>query len=158
MISQLSNPWWVFVILGICVGVYGGALGRGGGSILIPILVLLCGFEQKCAQGMSLAVMVPMALVGALLYWKNPEIEMNGVVIGLVICGALAGALAGAELAARLPSHTLRKIFAVILVIVAAKMLVTSPGPKKPGFDEDLAGQKSVNLVESESANNEAGK
>jgi len=158
MISQLSNPWWLFVILGICAGVYSGALGLGGGSILIPILVLLCGFEQKCAQGMSLAVMVPMALVGALLYWKNPEIEMNVLVIGLVICGALVGTLAGTELAARLPSHILRKIFAIILVIVATKMLVTSPGPRKPCFNKAPAGQKSVNLVESGSANNEAGK
>jgi len=156
MISQLSNPWWVFVVLGICAGVYSGALGLGGGSILVPVLVLLCSFEQKSAQGMSLAVMVPMALIGALLYWKNPEIEMNVLVIGLIICGALVGTLAGTELAARLPSHTLRKAFAIILVIVAVKMLVTSPKPKKPGFNKGLTGQKSVNSVERESANNEA--
>ncbi len=119
MIGQLPNAWWVFVLLGICAGVLSGTLGLGSGIILIPALVLFFSFEQKNAQGMALAVMVPMALVGALRYWKNPEIEMNAVVIGLIICGALAGAFLGAELAGRLPSHILRKIFAIVLVIAA---------------------------------------
>ncbi|MHC4545613.1 MAG: TSUP family transporter, partial [Planctomycetota bacterium] len=50
MISQLSNPWWVFVLLGICAGVLSGLLGLGSGIILIPTLVLLCECKQKSAQ------------------------------------------------------------------------------------------------------------
>ncbi len=95
MIGQLFNPWWIFVLLGICAGILSGLLGLGSGIILVPALVLLCSFEQKSAQGMALAVMVPMALVGALRYWKNPEIQMNAAVIGLIILAALAGALVG---------------------------------------------------------------
>jgi uncharacterized membrane protein YfcA len=90
----LSNPWWIFILFGICAGVLSGALGLGAGIILVPALVLLCDFEQKSAQGMAL-VMVPMVLVGALRYWKNPEVDMNGAVIGLIILGALAGVLGG---------------------------------------------------------------
>ena len=112
MIGQLSNPWWVLILLGIGAGILSGALGLGSGIILVPALVLVCSFEQKSAQGMSLAIMVPMALVGALLYWKNPDIEMNAVIIALIVLGALAGVLVGTELAGRLPGHVLRKVFA----------------------------------------------
>ncbi len=158
MIGQLSNPWWVFVILGICAGVLSGALGLGGGTILVPTLVLLCGFGQKNAQGMALAVMVPMALVGALRYWKNPEIEISTVIVGLIICGALAGVLVGTELASRLPSHTLQKVFAIFLAIVAVKMFTASPRPKQQDPGDSLTNQKTVKLVESRGTKNEAGR
>ena len=158
MIGQLSNPWWVFIVLGICAGVISGTLGLGGGTILVPTLVLLCGFGQKSAQGMALAAMVPMTLVGALRYWKNPEIEINTVIVGLIICGALAGVLAGTELASRLPSHILRKVFAAVLVIVAIKMFTTSAKPGQPNLDNpDTSGiqQKVVNSLEHGETNNE---
>ena len=158
MIGQLSNPWWVFVLLGICAGVISGTLGLGSGTVIVPVLVLLCGFEQKSAQGTALAAMVPMALVGALLYWRNPDIEMNTLVIGLIIFGALAGTLAGVELASRLPSHTLRKVFAIFLVIVAVKMFTASPRPEQRDLGESLTNQKNVSLGERVGTENEAGK
>ena len=158
MIGQLSNPWWVFVVLGICAGVISGTLGLGSGTVIVPVLVLLCDFEQKSAQGTALAAMVPMALVGALLYWKNPDIGMNTLVIGLIIFGALAGTLAGAELASRLPSHALRKVFAIFLVIVAVKMFTASPRPEQRDLGESLTNQKNVNLGERVGTENEAGK
>ncbi len=157
MIGQLPNAWWIFVLLGICAGVLSGTLGLGSGIILIPTLVLFFSFEQKNAQGMALAVMVPMALVGALRYWKNPEIEMNTVVMGLIICGALAGAFLGAELAGRLPSHILRKIFAIVLVIAAVRMFMSPAKPKKTSPDEGLSGKK-VSSVEYGGTYNESEK
>ena len=142
MISQLSNPWWVFVLLGICAGILSGLLGLGSGTILVPALVLLYGFEQKSAQGMALAAMVPMALVGALRYWKNPEIDMNAAVIGLIILGALAGVLVGTELMSRLPVDILRKVFAVVLLIVAVNMFLTPSKLKQNDFDDNLTNQR----------------
>ena len=155
MMGQLSNPWWVFILLGVCAGVLSGALGLGSGTILVPILVLFCGFMQKSAQGMALAVMVPMALLGAFRYWKNPQIDMNLVVVALIICGALVGVLAGTELASRLPGHILRKAFAVFLIIIAVKMLFNS---SKINSDNNLTVQKKINLIELGDVNNEAGK
>lgn len=105
---------------------------------------------------MALAVMVPMVLVGALRYWKNPEIEMNATVIGLIILGALAGTLLGTELAARLPGHILRKLFAVILIIVAVKMLMPTIKKRRKGFNNSTTSQNITNLVEeSKGTNNE---
>lgn len=149
MIAQLSNPWWVFVLLGVCAGVLSGALGLGSGVILVPVLVLLCAVEQKCAQGMALAVMVPMALVGALRYWKYPDIEMNWLAIGLILCGALpATLLLGTELAARLPSGVLRKAFAVVLLVVAVRMFMGPSRPGQAGSNGGSIDQKTANTVE----------
>ncbi len=153
MIDQLSNPWWFFILLGLCAGILSGALGLGAGIIVVPTLVLLCGFGQKSAQGMALAVMVPMALLGALRYGKNPQVEMNAVVIGLIVCGALIGTLAGTELASRLPSHILRKAFAIFLVIAAVKMFLASPNVKTKGVPNELTKQDNVTLVEHGSKN-----
>jgi len=158
MLSQLPNLWWGFVLLGVAAGVLSGLLGLGSGIILIPALVLVFGCEQKNAQGMALAIMVPMALVGALRYWKNPEIEMNAAIIGLIVVGALAGALAGTELAARVPGHILRKIFAVVLLIVAAQMFIGSQRRKQARVGDSLTNQKSVDLVEHGDSKDEAGK
>lgn len=156
MISQLSNPWWVFILLGLCAGIFSGLLGIGGGTVIVPVLVLLCSFGQKTAQGTALAVMVPMALVGAAWYWKNPQIPISPAVILLVIIGALAGALLGAELATKLPSHILRKVFAVVLVIVAVKMFTFSPKPKKAAPASGLAEPKNISPVEREGINDKA--
>ena len=158
MISQLSDPWWIYVVLGICAGVISGTLGLGSGTILVPTLVLLFGFGQKNAQGMALAVMVPMALVGALRYWWNPEIEMNTTVIVLIICGALIGVFVGTELASRLPGHILRKVFAVFLVVVAVKMFIISPKPKDSSNGHSMDNSKQLNLTEPGDINNESEK
>ncbi len=158
MTVQLPNLWWAFILLGVCAGVLSGALGLGSGTILVPTLVLLCGFMQESAQGMALAVMVPMALLGAFRYWKNPQIEINLAVVGLIICGALVGTLAGTELTSRLPGHVLRKAFAIFLIIIAAKMLFGSSKTKKIDLDSNLTVQKKMNLVEFGDASNETGK
>lgn len=156
MIALLSNPWWAFILLGICAGVISGALGLGSGAVVVPVLVLFLSFEQKAAQGTALAVMVPMTLLGALRYWKNPEIEMNLVIILLIALGALAGVLAGTEIAGRLPSHTLRKMFAIFLAIVAMKMFTASPKPPKAGMSEDSTSQNNVSVMGSGGTKNDA--
>lgn len=156
MIDQLSNAAWIFVVLGICAGLIGGALGLGGGTIIVPTLVLVCSFGQKSAQGTALAVMVPMALVGALRYWRNPEIEINALPVVLMMCGALVGVLAGTELASRLPDHILRKIFAAVLMIVAIRMLITSPKPVQDSLDNNLAEQQKISTFENGEVNGES--
>lgn len=72
----------------------------------------------------ALAVMVPMALLGALRYWHDPDIKINMVIVAFLALGALPGALAGTELASRLPAHWLRKAFAVFMAVVAIKMFM----------------------------------
>ena len=156
MADLVSNQWWALILLGVCAGVVSGTLGLGSGIIVIPALVLLCSVEQKAAQGTALAVMVPMALIGALRYWRNPQIEMNMAVILLIVLGAVGGTLAGTELASRLPGPILRKVFAVFLVIVAVRMFTASPKPAKSGTGEGLTGRSNVSLMDPGGTKNEA--
>lgn len=92
--------------------------------------------------------MVPMTLVGALRYWRNPEIDMSLTIILLIVLGALVGALVGTELAGRLPSQVLRKVFAIFLVIVAMRMFIISPKPIQSGSGRNFGNLKNVNLVD----------
>lgn len=128
MFSELTNPWWAFVLLGILAGIASGLLGIGGGVIMVPALVLLfAGFGQKTAQGTALAIMVPLAIVGTLRYMQNPDITINWAVVILVAAGAVAGTLMGVALMSRLPVDFVRKCFAVLMVIIAIKMFISKP-------------------------------
>ena len=121
----------MLIFVGVCCGTIGASMGIGGGIILVPILVLAFSFGQKSAQGMSLAVIVPMALMAAFRYYRNPDIEINLWYVFFLSIGAIVGAVLGSKIAASLPAETLRKIFAVVLVVAAIKMLFFS-SPKKP--------------------------
>ena len=111
-----------YIVLGSAAGILSGTLGVGSGVVLIPVLVLLFDVEQKSAQGMALAVMVPMALVGAIRYAQHPEINVDLRVVVILAAGAVVGALIGAHLATVLPGNVLRKLFAAFLILVAVRM------------------------------------
>lgn len=157
MLAQLSHPWWLFVFLGLAAGVLSGALGLGGGTVVIPVLVLLCHYGQKSAQGMALAVMVPMAFVGVVRYWRL-GIEMNWLIIVLMVCGSLAGAIVGTELASRIPAHMLRKGFALFLVVVAFKMFTGSPKSESSGAGGGSLSSNTVNSISNGDVSDGTGK
>lgn len=156
MIAQLSGCWWLFIVLGVFAGLVSGTLGLGGGIVFIPALVLLWGFGQKTAQGTALAVMVPMTLLGALRYWRNPEVDMSLTIILLIVLGALVGVLAGTELASRLPNQVLKKVFSIFLVIVAVRMFIASSGQKQPEPGASLMNQNNTNVVNPGDTKNDA--
>jgi uncharacterized membrane protein YfcA len=156
MIAQLSSCWWLFIVLGVCAGLVSGTLGLGGGIVFIPALVLLWDFGQKSAQGTALAVMVPMTLLGALRYWKNPQVDMSLTIILLIVLGSLVGVLAGTELASRLSNRVLRQVFAIFLVIVAVRMFIGSSGQKQPEPGASLINQNNTNVVNPGETKNDA--
>jgi uncharacterized membrane protein YfcA len=114
----------LLLVLGLVAGLLSGILGIGSGIILVPALVHLA-FPQKDAQGIALAVMVPMALVGAIRYKMHPEIELNPNVILVLGLTAVIGALLGATLAGHLHNLMLRRLFATLIIIVGIRMWLT---------------------------------
>lgn len=115
--------WLAVAIVGLVAGVLSGGLGVGGGIIVVPALVLLLDCGQKSAQGMSLALMVPMALLGVMQYARTPGVQFQWTFVALLIAGALVGVLAGTRIMTHVPDAWLRRAFAVFLIIVAARML-----------------------------------
>jgi len=156
MPENVLNLWWLLILVGLCSGFLSGLLGVGGGVIVVPMLVLLFTLTQKSAQGISLAVMVPVAFLGACLYWKA-EIKVDLRIAGLLVMGALAGTLLGTTLAARLPGDLLRKLFAVFIILVGIRLLWPSKAAPAPGAT-DPANQPTVASVHQGETTNPAGK
>lgn len=137
MFEIAGNPLWLYIIIGLIAGVLSGTLGVGSGALLIPALVIFLAVPQKSAQGITLAVMVPMAIVGAIRYKLNPEIEINMNIVAILAITGVIGTIIGTELVGRLPASLLRKLFAVFLILVAFRMLFVS-SKKKKKVDQEL--------------------
>ncbi len=125
MEELVRNSWCWLLLISLLSGILSGALGVGSGILLVPALVLFMGVSQKAAQGTCLAVMVPMALMGAIRYYANPEIKLSTSAILIMIPLAVAGAYFGSWIAATLSDVALRRSFGVFVVIVGIKMFLT---------------------------------
>lgn len=124
MVLDTASGWLLLVLVGLAVGILSSGLGVGGGIIVIPALVLLLACPQKSAQGMSLAFMIPMALFGVYQYSRMPSVHLQWLPIVLLIIGSLAGVLVGVRIMSRIPDLWLQRAFAILLIIVATRMLL----------------------------------
>ena len=117
----------MIIIIGLAAGVLSGLVGVGGGIIMVPALVLFMHYNQHQAQGTSLAVLtLPVVVLGFLKYYyecKKMGAPIDLRVVGLLAIGFVAGAYAGSHLAVKIEKEALKKIFAVVLLYTAVKML-----------------------------------
>jgi len=112
----------ILVIIGLCAGILGGLVGVGGGIIIVPALVYFLGFSQFKAQGTSLAlIMFPVGILGVLQYYKQGHVDFY-IVLVLAI-GFLIGSFIGSKISLNLPQETIKKSFAVLMLLIAIKML-----------------------------------
>ncbi|MCU0615070.1 MAG: sulfite exporter TauE/SafE family protein, partial [Desulfobacterales bacterium] len=114
----------IFLITGGITGFLSGMMGVGGGTIMVPVMVILTGFTQHIAQGTSLLVMVPTGCIGTFTHWKIGNVASE-ILIGL-ISGIILGTYLGGNFANILPDNTLRLIFAFILIVVSLRYLTKS--------------------------------
>lgn len=112
----------LYLLLGLVAGGFSGLIGIGGAIIIIPVLVLLFGLQQHTAQGTTLALMVPpIGLLAAWTYYKAGYVDLK--IAGLICVGFFVGGLVGAKLATEIPADILRKIFGVVLLAAAIRMI-----------------------------------
>jgi uncharacterized protein len=122
----VTNPA-ILIGIGVLVGIYSGIMGLGGGTVMIPVLVLLLGFTQHQAVATSLAVMIPpVTLPAVIAYWREGHVNMK-VAVWIAI-GFAAGAYLGAFAANRLPDNTMKLIFGFVLVYVGGYTLFNTLG------------------------------
>ena len=113
---------WIPVI-GLFAGVLSGMFGIGGGIVIVPALILLAGFAPARATGTSLgALLLPVGLLGAMQYWKKGDVDMRASAI--LALGLLIGALFGAKIGLAMSPRTMRRAFAVLLVLVSTQLWV----------------------------------
>jgi hypothetical protein len=114
----------LYIILGLAAGIFSGLFGIGGGIILIPALVFLCGLTQHQAQGTTLAIMIPpIGLLAALRYYYSGNVKLG--MAAFICLGFFIGGFIGADLIQKVPDPMLKKIFGVFLLVVAGQMIFT---------------------------------
>lgn len=117
--------WLALVCLGLIAGAVSGLIGLGGGVIILPALVFLFGFSQKVAQGTTLALLVPpIGIIAAFEYYRQGWVNIHAAVF--IVIGFLVGSLLGAKYVSHLSNTTLTRVFAVFLILIAIKMLVST--------------------------------
>jgi uncharacterized membrane protein YfcA len=116
--------FFTLVMIGLAAGFLGGMIGLGGGIILIPAMIFFLAMDQRMAQGTSIAVMLPpIGLFAVANYYKAGYVNLKyAIIIALVF---MVGGYFGSKLALHVPVSTLKKIFALLLVLIAAKMFFT---------------------------------
>ena len=112
----------ILVLVGIAAGILSGLVGVGGGIIIVPSLVYFLSFSQKTAQGTSLGLLLlPVGILGVLQYYKHGHVDFR--IVGLIAIGFFAGSYLGSKVALSLSHDTVKKMFAILLIIIAIKML-----------------------------------
>jgi uncharacterized membrane protein YfcA len=121
--------------IGLTAGVLAGLLGIGGGVLMVPAMVLLMAYDQHVAQGTSLLVIIPAALAGSWTHHRAGRLSLRDA--GALAIGGVAGALLGSLTALSLDEVLLQRLFAVLLIAVAIRMLLVRPrrGPEPPEED-----------------------
>ena len=111
----------LFLLIGLGAGVLSGLFGIGGGIVIVPALMYFAKYQPQMATGTSLAALIlPVGLLGAITYWKAGNIEIRASL--LIAAGLFVGAFFGARIAQSVAPVTLRKLFAVFLVLVAIQL------------------------------------
>ncbi len=112
----------ILIVIGVAAGILSGLVGVGGGLIIVPALVYFVAFSQKAAQGTSLGILLlPVGILAVMQYYQKGYVDIKVVLI--VSAGFLIGGWLGSKLAVSLPVSTIKKIFAIFMLITALKML-----------------------------------
>jgi uncharacterized membrane protein YfcA len=108
--------------IGTAAGAFSGLFGVGGGTIIVPFLILWLGYEEREATGTSLAAIVLIAALGTAAQGAFGNVHvLKGLLIGFP---AIAGVVAGTALQQRVPTRAISGAFAVLLVVSALILLL----------------------------------
>lgn len=108
--------------IGLAAGFFGALFGVGGGILIVPLLVLLCTFDQRRASATSLAAILITSVAGATTYALHGDVKPGAAaIVGLP---AVAGVLFGTTVQQRLPLDKLTYGFALLLAAVGIRLLV----------------------------------
>ncbi|MFA4915656.1 MAG: sulfite exporter TauE/SafE family protein [Syntrophales bacterium] len=119
MLNPAYSNFFLFILTGIITGLAAGFTGLGGGFIIVPLLMFI-GFSAQEAVGTSFAAILIIALSALLAHTRFQHVNFKiGMLIGL---GGILGAQIGARLLQNVSTDIFRKIFAVILLLLAVKM------------------------------------
>lgn len=111
--------------IGLAAGYFSGLVGIGGGIIIVPALVLLFGFSQHLAQGTTLGILIPpIGILAAINYYQRGFVDIKTAAI--ICIGFVLGGYLGSKTAISISQENLRKIFAVVMILIGVRMFFLS--------------------------------
>ncbi|MDR3201999.1 MAG: sulfite exporter TauE/SafE family protein [Bifidobacteriaceae bacterium] len=123
--TAAGTAWWRFALAGALGGVLSGMFGVGGGLLMVPLLIMLAGLDQRRASATSLLAIIPTAAVGAAAYGARGQLAVAAAAI--VAIGAIAGTWLGARALRVVRLAWLRWAFVAFLAAVALWMTAYQP-------------------------------
>ncbi len=112
----------ILIVIGLLAGILSGLVGVGGGILMIPLLIMFLGLTQHQAQGTALfAMLPPIGILAAMNYYKEGFVKWEyAAVMALTF---VVGGYFGSKLSISLPDQIVRKVFGVIMLIGAIKLI-----------------------------------
>jgi uncharacterized membrane protein YfcA len=109
-------------VIGTAAGAFSGLLGVGGGSVIVPLLVVWLGYGEREATGTSMMAIIVIASLAVTLQALYGNVDPgNAAVVGVP---ALAGAVAGTAVQQRIPERAISLLFALLLIVIAIELIV----------------------------------
>jgi len=120
--EKIKYSFWLFIAVGIFAGVIAGLFGKGGGLVIVPVLIKFFKYDVKAASATSLAALqLPVGLPSVIVYAQAGY--LNWAFAGLMALGIVFGVFFGTKLAIRLPATMFKKVYAFFLLGVAVYMV-----------------------------------
>ena len=123
------------IVLGACVGLLSGLFGIGGGTILVPLLLML-GYETKIAIGISVVQMVFSSIYGS--YLNNKKGTLDVVMVALIGLGGFCGALLSGSITSSFSDKTLEMVFLAFATFALLRLFMKT---------HDYKHEKKVNKI-----------
>jgi uncharacterized protein len=119
---MLSGRTARLAAIGTAAGAFSGLFGVGGGTIIVPLLILWFGFGERLATGTSLAAIVVIGLLGAIAQGFYGNVHLGtGLLLSIP---AVLGVVAGTALQQRISERAVSLLFAGLLVVVAIDLVL----------------------------------
>ena len=112
----------ILIIIGLLAGILSGLVGVGGGILMIPLLIIFLGLTQHDAQGTALfAMLPPIGILAAINYYKEGFVKWEYAIV--IAFTFVIGGYLGSKLSLSLPPQMVRRIFGVIMLLGAIKLI-----------------------------------
>jgi uncharacterized protein len=108
-------------VIATVAGAFSGLFGVGGGAVIVPLLILWMGYEERKATGTSLSAIPAIAAIGAAVQGIHGNVHaLEAMIVGLP---AIAGVVAGAAVQQRVSVRVVSGAFALLLIVSAALLV-----------------------------------
>jgi|TARA_B100000768_G_C11172453_1_gene329305 hypothetical protein len=114
----------ILIIIGLFAGIISGLVGVGGGILMIPLLIILLGLTQHQAQGTALfAMLPPIGILAAINYYNEGFVKLEYAIV--IAFTFVIGGYLGSKLSLSLPPQTVRRVFGIIMLLGAIKLIAS---------------------------------